>query len=115
MKQLISLRGISKQLGLTLSLQDGQRVIPGNASLDGIYMYIKDGEFVRQFGNALNDYPYASYMLKKFAALCAQPRELGRKIIRHAEKVEHHIYRLYILRNAIVHNAESNPYIQFLP
>ncbi|HCB2860436.1 hypothetical protein [Klebsiella aerogenes] len=113
-KQLISLRGIAKQLGLTLMLQDGQRVIPGDASLDEIYMYLKDGEFVRQFCYALSDYPYAAYMLRKFTALCAQPRELGRKIIRHAEKVELHIYRLYILRNAIVHNAESNPYIQFL-
>ena len=53
-------------------------------------------------------------MLRKFTGLCVQPRELGKKIIRHAEKVERHIYRLYILRNTIVHNAESNPYIQFL-
>ncbi|MFI7974404.1 hypothetical protein [Serratia marcescens] len=113
-KQLISLRGISRQLKLRLPLQDGSRVIPGEADLDDIYTYLKDGEFIRQFGEALRDYPYASYMLRKFTGLCAQPRELGKKIIRHAEKVELHIYRLYILRNAIVHNAGSSPYIQFL-
>lgn len=113
-KQLISLRGISKQLKLVLTLDDGSRVVPGGADLDDIYTYLKDAEFIRQFEEALNDYPYASYMLRKFTGLCSQPRELGRKIIRHAEKVELHIYRLYILRNAIVHNAESNPYIQFL-
>ncbi|WP_149570788.1 hypothetical protein [Serratia bockelmannii] len=113
-KQLISLRGISKQLKLVLTLDDGSRVVPGGADLDDIYTYLKDAEFIRQFQEALSDYPYASYMLRKFTGLCSQPRELGRKIIRHAEKVELHIYRLYILRNAIVHNAESNPYIQFL-
>ncbi|HCD6066920.1 TPA: hypothetical protein ACIJT4_005439 [Klebsiella oxytoca] len=113
-KQLISLRGIARQLKLELPLLDGRRVRPGESDLDDIYTYLKDSEFTRQFGNALSNYPYASYMLRKFTALCVQPRELGKKIIRHAEKVELHIYRLYILRNAIVHNAESNPYIQFL-
>ncbi|WP_241392024.1 hypothetical protein [Serratia entomophila] len=68
---------------------------------------------VCEFINA-GRYTYASYMLRKFTGLCTQPRELGKKIIRHAEKVELHIYRLYILRNAIVHNAGSSPYIQFL-
>ncbi|WP_337048135.1 hypothetical protein [Serratia liquefaciens] len=113
-KQLISLRGIAKQLNLVLRLQDGRTVLPGGVDLEDIYTYLKDSNFTEQFEEALSDYPYASYMLRKFTGLCSQPRELGRKIIRHAEKVELHIYRLYILRNAIVHNAGSSPYIQFL-
>lgn len=39
---------------------------------------------------------------------------MGNKIIRHAEKVTLQIHRLYILRNSIVHNAESSPYIEML-
>ncbi|STU33177.1 Uncharacterised protein [Klebsiella pneumoniae] len=39
---------------------------------------------------------------------------MGTKIIRHADKVKLHIYRLYGLRNAIIHNADTSPYIQFL-
>ncbi|MBP1039195.1 hypothetical protein J8631_26950 [Serratia fonticola] len=113
-KQLISLRGIAKQLNLVLHLQDGRIVLPGGIDLEDIYSYLKDSHFTEKFGEALTDYPYASYMLRKFTGLCTQPRELGKKIIRHAEKVELHIYRLYILRNAIVHNAGSSPYIQFL-
>ncbi|MEG0057684.1 hypothetical protein [Hafnia sp.] len=113
-KQLVSLRGISRELKLELTLQDGRRVIPGEADLDDIYTYLKDSDFTQQFDAALSDYPYASYMLRKFTGLCSKPREMGQKIIRHAGKVKLHIYRLYGLRNAIIHNADSSPYIQFL-
>ncbi|HGW5369696.1 hypothetical protein JJQ32_05810 [Enterobacter hormaechei] len=39
---------------------------------------------------------------------------MGEKINAHVEKVTLHIHRLYMVRNSIVHNAESNPHISLL-
>ncbi|STZ75026.1 Uncharacterised protein [Klebsiella pneumoniae subsp. ozaenae] len=85
-KQLVSLRGISRELKLELTLQDGSRVNPGESDLDEIYTCLKDSYFVQQFERELSDYPYAAYMLRKFSKLCSCPREMGTKIIRHAIK-----------------------------
>lgn len=113
-KQLIAIRGIANQLGLNIAQQNGTVVSPGNMSLHDIYLSLKDPIFLQNIEQGMVDYPYALFTVQKFATLCHDPRKMGQKIISHAAKVNRHLYRLYSLRNAIAHNAESNPYIKFL-
>lgn len=113
-KQLISIRGVASALGISFEHAGNQIVIDSSLSLLALYEHLKSPEFVRSFDEALSKYPYAAFMLRKFSSLCQVPRHLGCKIIQHSKKVELHIYRLYILRNAIIHNADSSPFFEFL-
>lgn len=113
-KQMVAVRGIIRYLNLYIRDEDGQRIDFVNADLATLYTNLKNANTTRQLLDALAPYPYAKYMLNKLIQLCITPRDLGNKIIRHAEKVTLHIHRLYILRNSIVHNADSSPYIDIL-
>lgn len=113
-KQLISIRGIASTLSVSVQLGGNQIVEPGALTLVELYEQLKDAQFTSQFDAELSKYPYAAFMLRKFASLCLDPRLLGTKVNQHRGKVELHIYRLYILRNAIIHNADSSPYFDFL-
>lgn len=113
-KQLIAIRGICKLLDIRPNLQDGTTVTPGTATLHEIFLYLKDTSFMSYIKHSMQEYPYPLFTIEKFASTCVLARDLGKKIISHEKKVSRHLYRLYILRNAIAHNAESNPYIVFL-
>lgn len=112
-KQLISIRVMSKTLGIRVEY-NGVQIAPENLSLLEIYQHIKDPVFLQTLQPLFQDYPYAFYTINKFAGICHDKRILAAKILNHSDKVKRHIFRLYILRNAIAHNAESNPYITFL-
>lgn len=112
-KQLISIRGMSKTLNIKTPL-NGVIVEPENETLYQIYLYLKDPNFITGIRPSFQNYPYAFYTIMKFTELCNDARKMGDKIIKHSDKVKRHLYRLYILRNAIAHNAESNPHIVFL-
>lgn len=112
-KQLISIRGMSKTLDIEVQY-NGVQLAPANLSLQEIYQYIKDPAFLLTLQLSFHDYPYAFYTINKFAQICHNNRILAVKILSHSDKVKRHIFRLYILRNAIAHNAESNPYISCL-
>lgn len=112
-KQLISIRGISKTLNIQVPL-NGSVNLPENDKLLTIYNKLKDPLFISGLESFLSEYPYALYTILKLAELCTKPQKTGQKIINHADKVKRHLYRLYILRNAISHNAEFNHYIVFL-
>lgn len=113
-KQLISIRGVASALKLSFEHNDNIITIDNSITLLSLYEQLKSPQFASDFNAALYRYPYAAFMLRKFSALCQDPRKLGCKIIQHSNKVKLHIYRLYILRNAIMHNADSSPYFDLL-
>lgn len=113
-KQLISIRGAASALNISFNHNGSNLVIDSNVSLLTLYEYMKSPQFILDFDGALSNYPYAAFMLRKFSTLCQSPRAMGCKIKQHSKKVELHIYRLYILRNAIIHNADSSPYFDLL-
>lgn len=113
-KQLIAIRGVASALNISFDYNENKIVIDSNLPLLELYENLKSPQFTLIFDQALSKYPYAAFMLRKFAVLCQDPRALGSKVIQHSCKVELHIYRLYILRNAIIHNAESSRYFDFL-
>lgn len=113
-KQLYSLKGIAKYLDIKITNQFGYEVILSELKIVEIYEIIKISSNHLKIKNYLLEHPYADFMLEKFINLCKNPRLMGKKIERHTEKVERHIYRLYMLRNSLIHNAESSLYIDYL-
>lgn len=113
-KQLTSIRGVASALNISFEYNGSQVLIDNKLPLLTLYENLKSQQFVTDLEAALNKYPYAAFMARKFSNLCHDPRKLGCKIIQHSKKVELHIYRLYILRNAIIHNADSSLYFDFL-
>jgi len=113
-KQMALMRDIILSESMIITDSAGSAIDFNHASLADLYTYFKDGSISSQIESGLVNHPYSAYMFRKLLLLCNNHREMGSKIIRHAEKVTLQIHRLYILRNSIVHNAESSPYIEML-
>lgn len=113
-KQMALMRDIILSESMIVTDSAGSAIDFNHASLADLYTYFKDGSISSQIESGLVNHPYSAYMFRKLLLLCNNHREMGSKIIRHAEKVTLQIHRLYILRNSIVHNAESSPYIEML-
>lgn len=106
-KQMALMRDIILSESMIVTDSAGSTIDFNHVSLADLYTYFKDGSISSQIESGLVNYPYSAYMFRKLLLLCNNHREMGSKIIRHAEKVTLQIHRLYILRNSIVHNAES--------
>lgn len=113
-KQMVLMRDIILSESMIVTDSTGSVMDFNHTSLADLYMHFKDGTISSQIESGLVNYPYSGFMFRKLLLLCNNHREMGNKIIRHAEKVTLQIHRLYILRNSIVHNAESSPYIEML-
>lgn len=113
-KQMALMRDIILSESMIVTDSAGSAIDFNHASLADLYTYFKDGSISSQIESGLVNHPYSAYMFRKLLLLCNNHREMGSKIIKHAEKVTLQIHRLYILRNSIVHNAESSPYIEML-
>ena len=113
-KQIIAIRGIITYLNINVLDNNGININLTDIDLAEFYKKIKDQYIANQILNFLDLYPYAKYMFNKFLLICQKPQEMGKKIISHTAKVTLHIHRLYMLRNAIVHNAESSADIDIL-
>lgn len=113
-KQLFALRGIIRFLKLG-PFNDGQNPIDlESKDLGELYLYLKNEQITQTLKAGLQEYPYAEFVLRKLIGLVNEPAKMAEKIVLHSEKVTLHIHRLYILRNSIVHNAESSPHIDLL-
>jgi len=93
---------------------NGMQVKLADLSLLEIYQYLKNPAFLLALQPSFQNYTYAFFTITKFSEICNDTRIMAAKILSHSNKVKRHLFRLYILRNAIAHNAESNPYIVFL-
>lgn len=113
-KQMVAIRGIIRYLNVHILDDNGVKIDFSTTDLAEIYLNLKKDRIRTELLTALEAYPYARFMLKKLILLCTAPREMGKKIINHANKVTLHIHRLYLLRNGIVHNAESHTDIDIL-
>lgn len=113
-KQMVAIRGIIRYLNLHICDDNGTRINFSTTDLAEIYLNINKARIRTELLTALEPFPYARFMLKKLILVCTDPREMGKKIIKHANKVTLHIHRLYLLRNGIVHNAESHTDIDIL-
>ncbi|WP_240356069.1 hypothetical protein [Pectobacterium polaris] len=114
MKQMFALRGIINYLNIE-SFSDGEQSHDFiNITLGDLYLLLKNDNVCNYLTQQMLEYPYALFSLNKMINLCKNPSSMGAKIDSHTKKVTLHIHRLYILRNSIVHNAESNPNIAFL-
>ncbi|WP_272668726.1 hypothetical protein [Providencia sp. PROV145] len=113
-KQIVAIRGIIRYLDL--KIYDNSRVLIdfNSINLADVYKILKEENIKNQILGALISYPYAKYMFNKLILICTNPRGLAKKIMSHSAKVTLHIHRLYMLRNAIVHNAESSADIDIL-
>ncbi|MBV6819929.1 hypothetical protein KWG64_18455 [Rahnella sp. PD12R] len=113
-KQMFALRGIIRYLKIE-NISDGVREYNLNSiGLGELYRLLKNDSISDTLSQSMSKYPYALFVLNKMINLCKNPAAMGSKIDSHTKKVTLHIHRLYILRNSIVHNAESNPNINFL-
>lgn len=113
-KQLFALRGIIQYLKVApFSIDDTIHDLC-NMNLGEIYKSLKKDSIKNYLLTKFSDYPYALFSLKKAINLCGSPKLMGEKINAHVEKVTLHIHRLYMVRNSIVHNAESHPHIILL-
>ncbi|EKN3395734.1 hypothetical protein ACQIBV_004704 [Yersinia enterocolitica] len=113
-KQLFALRGIIRFLKLG-PFTDGQNPVDlENKNLGELYQHLKNENITQTLKTGLQNYPYAQFVLRKLIGLANDPAKMAEKIVLHSEKVTLHIHRLYILRNSIVHNAESSPHIDLL-
>ncbi len=83
-------------------------------SLLKIYELLKDEAQTAELNESLRDFPYALFNVKKLVFICRSPENMEKKMMRHHEKVVQHIYRLYLLRNTIIHNAGTSPHIDLL-
>lgn len=113
-KQMVLMRDIILSESMVVTDSTHSAIDFNHTSLADLYTHFKDGRISSQIESGLANHPYSAYMFRKLLSLCNNHREMGSKIIRHAEKVTLQIHRLYILRNSIVHNAESSPYIEML-
>ncbi|ATV43087.1 hypothetical protein [Pectobacterium brasiliense] len=113
-KQMFALRGIINYLNIESFSDDEQIHDFINITLGDLYLLLKNDNVCNYLTQQMLKYPYALFALNKMINLCKNPSSMGAKIDSHTKKVTLHIHRLYILRNSIVHNAESNPNITFL-
>lgn len=113
-KQLFALRGIIQYLKISPLLKDDVNYDLCNMNLGELYKSLKNDDVRNYLLIKFSAYPYALFSLKKMINLCGSPKLMGEKIDAHVEKVTLHIHRLYMVRNSIVHNAESNPLISLL-
>lgn len=113
-KQLFALRGMLRYLKGDIVDAQNNNIDFSTVDLGSLYDFLKDPAVVQQIDSSFAPYPYARFMFKKLSSLCRDHRTMADKLIKHSEKVTLHIHRLYILRNAIVHNAGSSPYIELL-
>lgn len=113
-KQMVLTRDVIRSENMVITDSNGTVINFESMDLATLYRLLKERHISSQIENALSHYPYAAFMFRKFLALCNDHREMAKKIIKHADKVTLQLHRLYILRNSIVHNAESSMYIDFL-
>lgn len=113
-KQLFALRGIIQYLKIIPFEKEGVTYDFCNINLGVLYNSLKNNDIKDFLLKELFSYPYALFSLKKLINLCGSPELMGQKINAHVDKVTLHIHRLYMVRNSIVHNAESNPHISLL-
>ncbi|EMH4109481.1 hypothetical protein I5L21_15195 [Serratia liquefaciens] len=112
-KQLFALRQTLRYLqrgALSPVLVDNVNTL----TLLDLYDLLKDPARTTELQESLQGYPYVRFSLSKLILLCRSPVEMERKLMRHHDKVTQHIYRLYLLRNTIVHNAGTSPHIDLL-
>lgn len=113
-KQMFALRGIINYLKIDNFTSGDKYYSLTNITLGDLYLFLKEDNVCDFLTQKMSEFPYALFALKKMINLCKNPEMMGSKIDSHTKKVTLHIHRLYILRNSIVHNAESNPNITFL-
>lgn len=113
-KRLRSFKNAIIELNIYIIKAHGMNIDITNITNKELFKQLKDPVFLASLHTALNDNIYFKFKIQKFHDSIKTPSALYDNLIRHEEKVKHHVNRLYRTRNAIVHNALSYPVLNLL-